>query len=234
MKKILITTLLALSVAVAGAAERKRQLLIFVGEGNMFGVNAEKKVLPVLKREKSLQGQDLKVAWHVRNYLPTSFLDAAWKPAENGNKKAVKVKQAGAEYPRFLTNVKRVAGQNKFETVVLYWYQGQSDARNGHGAEYTDSVKRVVSRLEKDLGLGEIKVVLTRLTDSKQELQRHADWKVVREAQTDLVKKNLKWKLVNTDDFNGVSNDLRLNSKGFKELNEQYAQHALDFITKKN
>lgn len=232
MKKLFITILLGLSIAVAGAAERKRQLLIFVGEGNMFGANPEKTVLPVLKKEKSLRGQDMRVVWHVRPYLPTFFLDGEWQPADVDSKKSREVDNVGFEYPRLLASVRRTARKDTFENVVLYWYQGQSDARGGHGAEYADSVKRVVSKLEKDLGLGEIDVVLTRLTDAREESKKNADWQVVRDAQTELAKKNKKWKLVDTDALNGVSNNLRLTSRGFKELSATYAQLALEFITK--
>lgn len=229
MKKLLITTLLGLSVCIAGAAEKQRQLLIFVGEGNMFGVRPEKAVVPILKKEKSLRGDEFKVAWAVENYLPVSSLDKDWKPADP---KAKKMKRAGNLYKRMFERVKRAAGKKEYETIVLYWYQGASDARNEHGAEYAESVERVIKRLEDDLKLGTINVVLTGLTDSKKEARRYKDWDVIRQAQQKLAKKNKKWTFVSTDELNGPANKLKLTNPGFKQLGKDYAESALTFIPK--
>ena len=229
MKKLLITTLLGLSVSIAGAAEKKRQLLIFVGEGNMFGVRPEKVVIPELKKEKSLRGNELKVAWAVENYLPVSSLDEEWKPADP---KAKKVKRVGELYKRLFEKVKRSAGKKEYETVVLYWYQGASDARNEQGAEYAASVERVIKRLEADLKLGTINVVMTGLTDSKKETRQYKDWDVIRKAQQKLAQKNKKWTFVSTDELNGPANKLKLTNQGFKQLGADYAASALTFIPK--
>lgn len=229
MKTFLITILLGLSVAIAGAAERKRHLLIFVGEENMHGMRPEKFIVPVLKKEKSLRGNEFKVSWYVEDYLPVTRLDEQWKSTDP---KAKKVKKAGELYKRLFKEVKRTAGNKKYETIVLYWYQGVSDARNGHGASYGKAVERVVKKLEADLKLGKINVVITGLTDAKKETKRFKDWAVIRKAQEKLGSSNAAWKFVNTDELNGSSNKLKLTNKGFKALGAEYAAHALTFTAK--
>lgn len=227
MKKFLITCFLGLSIAAAGAAEKKRHLLIFVGENNLAGARPAKNVLPALKKVHPLSKNEFKVAEYYQSYLPTTTLDKAWKSKAE---KPVKVRKAGRQYENLLRSVKRAASNRKFDTISLFWYQGASDARADYGKEYFGSVQRVVTRLEKDLDQGKINVVLTRLTDAKKESKRFEAWETVRKSQDELADKNKGWEIVDTDEFNGPGNKARLTSKGYKELSAKYAEHAITFL----
>ena len=218
---------------VTSAAPRKRHLFIFVGENNMESVRPERSVLPILKKDKELRKADLIWVREARRTMSMHDVDEGWKDSEGKAKKKYgadyKVKQTKS-YKRLLENARQAAKKKPCETVVLFWMQGESDAQNGWGDQYAASFQRFIDSFEKDLDLGEINVVITRLSDYGLENKKYPDWEKVRKAQTSLVKKNKGWVLIDTDDFNGKLNKLQFDKKGIEKIGELYAAAAMKFV----
>ncbi|PQJ28115.1 sialate O-acetylesterase [Rubritalea profundi] len=235
MKKLIITLFLGLAV-VAVAAPRKRHLFIFAGENNMESVRPERTVIPALKKDKEVRKGELLWVREARREMSMHDVDEGWKDSEGKTKKKFgpdyKVKQT-KNYKRLLKNARQAAKKRPCDTIVLFWMQGESDAKNGWGDEYAASFKRFVTNLEKDLALGKINVVITRISDFGTENKKYPDWQNVRDAQKQLVKDNKGWILIDTDDKNGKLNKLQFDKKGIARIGELYAEIAIEFVTGK-
>jgi hypothetical protein len=235
MKKLITSLFLGLAV-VATAAPRKRHLFIFAGENNMESVRPERTVIPLLNKDKELRKAELLWLRDARRVMSMHDVDEGWRDSEGKAKKkfgsGYKVKQTKS-YKRLLENARQAAKKKACDTIVLFWMQGESDAKNGWGDEYAASFKRFVTNLEKDLDLGEVNVVITRVSDHGTENKRYPDWQKVRDAQNQLVIDNKGWILIDTDDKNGTLNKLEFDKKGLARISELYAEIATKFITGK-
>ena len=233
MKKLIIGLLLGLTV-VTSAAPKKRHLFIFVGENNMESVRPERTVIPVLKKDKEVRKGELLWVREARREMSMHDVDEGGRDSEGNAKKKFgpdyKVKQTKM-YKRLLEDARQSAKKKPCDTIVLFWMQGESDAKNGWGDEYAASFQRFVTNLEKDLDLGEINVVITRLSDYGTDNKKYPDWQKVRDAQKKLVKDNKGWILIDTDDKNGKLNKLKFDKKGIERIGELYAEIAMEFVT---
>jgi hypothetical protein len=238
MKTLIVTLLFCCSLLSSHSAPRKRHLFIFAGENNMESVKPERLVIPELeKKDKELKKADLLWTRQARRVMAMNDVDSEWTDDEGKSKVRYGSgysKKKAKEYERLVETARATARKKECDTVVLFWMQGETDAQKGWGEQYAESFARFVKQLEEDLELGEIDVVIARLSDhglQEKWQKKYPDWEKVRKAQEKLVKDNKGWVLIDTDDLNGKLNNLKFDKKGIEILGDRYADAALKFVS---
>lgn len=229
MKTLVAAILVSLSMFAAADSH----LLIFLGENNIEKLRPERHVLPDIQRSRDLRGDQIYWARIAERKLSLKDLDKASK----GNRlrgyghSGSKGRSGASDYNRILSAIRTEAPPKEVDNIILFWMQGETEAKEARGDTYTESVQNFVKVLEEDLDLGEITLVITRLSDYGLDKAQYPDWEKVRKAQEKLVKDNEGWELVDTDELNGSSNSLKFDSKGIEALGEMFTQIGLRLMT---
>lgn len=88
----------------------------------------------------------------------------------------------------------------------------------------------MVKQLAADLKRDDINVVIGRINDFSMNNKSHPHWTMVREAQVEAAESLPRCKWVDTDDLNGLKNDIHATKEGYKLLGERFAKKAIELI----
>jgi hypothetical protein len=214
--------------AMSGLEAGRQHYFIFVGEGNIEKLRPELFFIPKVQKSEVLRGDQIFWSKSMERNLTLRGLDKWWT-AEGEDKPAGGA--SGNGFKRMLMNIRNEAPMTACDTVVLFWMQGETDAKLRYGGSYQNAFERFVARLEAELGLGPIDVVITRLNDYDMEGKVYPDWVRVRDAQVQLAADHDGWEVIDTDALNGPNNALKFTTKGLEKLCENYAEWAVFFAS---
>ena len=145
-----------------------------------------------------------------------------------------KMKSNGEEYTRLINAVTDAAQDESFDTVGFIWMQGESDANNRLSEVYEESFRKLIARLEKDLGRDDLYCVIGRINDYARSRPDNEHWHRVRAAQVKLGSaKGNAW--IDTDDLNGGSEDqpdgdIHFPREGAVIVGQRFADKAIELI----
>lgn len=143
-----------------------------------------------------------------------------------------KMNSNGEEYPRLMNAVMDTAKDDSFDTVGFIWMQGESDANNRLSEVYEESFRKLIARLEKDLGRDDLYYVIGRINDYARSRPDNEHWHRVRAAQVRLGStKGNAW--IDTDDLNGGSEDqpdgdIHFPREGAVIVGQRFADKAIE------
>ncbi len=138
----------------------------------------------------------------------------------------------GDLYDRLLVKVNQAIQGQTIETMTFVWMQGEHEGRTaGFGAVYGASLQGLLTQLRNDLGRQDINFVIGRLSDFDPRYPAIIEsWSLVRQAQVAVAGAHSRGAWVNTDDLNGVINDLHYTLEGYNTLGLRFADKAIQLI----
>lgn len=224
--------LFLLAATTANAAE-PNHLFILSGQSNMERWDPDKKFVPTLKKE--LKKQDfwiVKVA-HGGKAIHNWVDDYDAIAREAGVNKIPKTHGA----PYFDEILKKVREGEKEHgkptTVTLVWAQGEADARRGQAAAYRPAFVSLVGRLQRELAVDHVNVVVSRLSDWEPSAEAAQEgWATVRRVHWTYGTKEPHAAWVDADDLNNLGSkkkpveDIHYSKKGYKILAQRLARQA--------
>ena len=218
MKNLLtLIPLLLLSASPLFAGEGKH-LFILSGQSNMAGLKPAESFTPTVEEEF---GKDNVIIVHdAQGGQPIRRWYKGWKPADGP-----KPESNGDLYDRLMSKVNKAVDGQELASVTFLWMQGESDAKQGHGSVYEDSMKGLVKQVADDLGREGVNVVIGRISDFGINKPGWKDWDTVREAQVNAAEDAAKGAWVDTDDLNDGKN------RGGKEIKDDLHYSAEGYVT---
>lgn len=240
-KLLRFAVLLSSAVCIAGCIVTKeplnknqnshnKHLFILSGQSNMGGLRPSETFTP--KLASVLGEENITVVRHARGSSPIRRWLEQW-PKSTGE-----LDNIGNLYEALMEKVNRHAPFNQYSSVTFIWMQGETDAREGHGDVYLNSLIDLYSQLGSDLRREDINFVVGRLSDHGIGMDKFPDWINLRQSQMELTKiiPNSAW--VDTDDLNDginkkgeyINNDLHYSVEGYQVLGERFAEAALRLI----
>lgn len=138
----------------------------------------------------------------------------------------------GEEFTRLVKAVKDACDARSFETVTFIWMQGESDAMRDLGAAYERSFTSLLGNLKKELGIGEMRFVIGRISDHGLHGDQAEGWKKMRQIQRKIAEDDPLGAWIDTDDLNGgdetmPQGDLHYPKGQAVTLGERFARAAL-------
>ena len=237
--------LAVLSVNAAGQAEDGKHLFILSGQSNMYHMDPKISFTPAVT--KALGEANVTVVKNAKRGAPIRAWDKDYKwpadrPEPTGRKRPGKKEQKkeyGWLYDKLMESLKKHTAGKTYDTITFVWMQGETDGGQQLADRYTDSFKRLVTRLKSDLKVDSLNIVIGRLSDYGLGTKRKKEWVAMRELQVKLAEEdpNVEW--VNTDDLNDkvkngkMQNDLHYTKEGYKILGQRFAEKAIALIKKK-
>lgn len=137
---------------------------------------------------------------------------------------------------RFLTTAK-AALENLDDSKVKYtiggmlWMQGESDADQGMGAEYEDSLKDFIKEMRSEFKEREMPFVMGRILPTFDKPAGNGP--LVRAALETIAQEDENAACFDTDDFDRI-NKGHYNHDGQIELGETFAKHLLSLVNEKS
>lgn len=221
-----------LSTLSAVAAEPSH-LFILSGQSNMERWDPDQKFVPTLKKQLKPDAFWVVKVAHGGKAIHNWVDDYASIAKEAGVPKVPKTD--GAPYfDEILTQVRAGIGEHgKPTTVTLVWAQGEADARRGQAAAYLPAFRSLVARLEKELEVDHLNVVVSRLSDwEPSAAEAKEGWAEVRRANWTYGSKEPHAAWVDADDLNNIGSkkkpveDIHYSKKGYKILATRLALQA--------
>lgn len=207
-------------------APAPKHLFILSGQSNMAHLDPEISFKPILG--EALGKENVIIVKDALSGKPIRRWYKSWKPL-NGKTP----KETGDLYARLLVLVREAIRDVEVGTVTFVWMQGETDAREGHGEVYAESLKGLIEQLRSDLKRPDMNVVIGRLSDFDLDNDTYSHWTKVREAQMAVAGADPRAAWVDTDDLNGPENKLHYaRPEGYKELGKRFAEKALALIQK--
>lgn len=130
-------------------------------------------------------------------------------------------------YDILIKNVKKALEERKdmnLKSVTFVWAQGASDVIYGRVDDYEASFNRVMDQLKRDLDWEDINLVSARMND----WGKTAEWRRMRDLQ-EKIADDYGGHWVDTDDCNGVIDDLHDTVAGYKLRAKRYADVILNY-----
>jgi hypothetical protein len=243
MKNLCIATLVALiSVSSVNAEGNKKHLFILSGQSNMGALKPEISFTPTV--EAAFGKDKVIVVKQAQGGSPIRCWYKKWKAPE-GATKLGKFK-VGQVYDWLMNrHVRKVMKDQKFESIVFVWMQGESDTIGPNGRAtpaanvYEASLKGLIQQLRDDIGRQDMHVVIGRISDFGNG-KFDGEWDKVREAQVKTADDDPLAAWIDTDDLNNkysgkagrIIDDLHYTKDGFKILGERFAEKAIELIKK--
>ena len=237
MKNLCIATLVALiSVSSVNAEGNKKHLFILSGQSNMGALKPEISFTPTV--EAAFGKDKVIVVKQAQGGSPIRCWYKKWKAPE-GATKLGKFK-VGQVYDWLMNrHVRKVMKDQKFESIVFVWMQGERDAKTGMADVYKASLKGLIKQLRDDIGRQDMHVIIGRISDHGNG-KFDGQWNKVREAQVKVADDDPLAAWIDTDDLNNIhsgktgriEDDLHYSKEGFKILGERFAEKAIELIKK--
>ena len=250
--RYLALTFFVIASGLAGAEEQARHLIILTGQSNMNGKVREGDIIkPMVEKEF---GKDSVIA--VRHAAGGSSI-AFWLE-KTINADGVEVSSPGTVYPKWMESVKAASKGEDIASVTFIWMQGESDVLLNKKPDWQDgkpmsaqiyrkNILRLLERVQTDLGVDELNVVIGRLSDyhknedKQMPEEKKETWVAIRELQVKIAEELPSGAWVNTDDLNDglqtrqgeskeVSNDLHYTDKGYEVFSERLAEASIKLI----
>lgn len=209
----------------------KMHLFILSGQSNMQGLDPEISFVPTVAERYG--AENVIVVHDALGGQPIRRWDKSWKATGEQNPD-----QIGDLYDQLMSKVATAIEGQSLASVSFLWMQGERDAREALSDLYTDSFKRVVGQLEKDLSRDDINVVYGRLSDFDLSNKTYPHWTRMRELQVALAESEPRMSWVDTDDLNDgvnkrgatIKDDLHYSVSGYKEFGSRLANAAIALI----
>jgi len=225
---LLVAVVLLLLPAMAGA--KTLRLFVLSGQSNMKGVDPDASFTPAVKAAFPDDECIVVHSAYSGQLIRTWYKD--WKLPEGADPTPIRGKN-GAHYGQLMEAI-TTAMEDKpaAVTITFCWMQGEADANHkGYGAVYAAALTGLLDQLHKDLGRGDIDVVIGRISDyGNDDPVNRPDWNVVRKAQVDWAEHTPRATWFDTDDLNGPSNGLHYGKDGWRRLGERFAAKAVELI----
>lgn len=222
---------LLISCTLTSNNTEERHLFILSGQSNMVRLDPSETFIPAL--EETFDKNNIVVIKDAKGTQPIRRWYKNWQSASGDMPKG-----NGDLYERLMTKVQQQAPFNQYQTITFIWMQGERDAREQHGDVYAQSLAGLIQQLSDDLGRNDINFVIGRLSDFGTDNKNFPHWNKVRQAQMYLANNSSRGSWVNTDEFNDginqegkeITNDIHYSVKGYQELGNQFAAHAIELI----
>lgn len=228
---LLITFTACLPTLGASGAEMEKHLFILSGQSNMAGLDPDESFTPTVR---AALGEDKVIV--VKDALggqPIRRWYKQWKPAVGDGPQAT-----GDLYDRLMEKVREAIEDQEIATVTFVWMQGERDAREGHGDVYAVSLNGLLEQVRRDLGRGDVRFVIGRLSDFDMANEKYPHWTKVRHAQVEVAESDPHGAWVDTDDLNDginrrgkqIRDDLHYSAEGYETLGRRFAEKAIGMI----
>ena len=138
----------------------------------------------------------------------------------------------GALVKRFISSAQAALKNLKDEGVKyrvegMLWMQGESDADQGKGAEYEDSLKKFIKEMRREFKEREMPFIMGRIITTFDKPKGNGP--LVRAAQESVAEEVKNVVCFDTDDFDRI-NKGHYNHEGQLELGKTFAKHMLTFL----
>lgn len=232
MKRPVFTFIISLILCASISAEEMgKHLFILSGQSNMERLDPAISFTP--RVEAAFGAENVLVVKDAEGGQPIRRWYKEWK-SEDG----VKGKENGDLYARLMVRVNEAVKGRDFDTVTFVWMQGETDAREGHGKVYADSLNGLIGQLSDDLGGRELNVVIGRISDFGISDKAYPHWNMIRRAQVGVADRSSKGAWVDTDDLNDgvnekgetIKDDLHYSVEGYKEFGNRLAEAGILLI----
>jgi Carbohydrate esterase, sialic acid-specific acetylesterase len=207
-------------------AARKVRLFVLSGQSNMQGVNPGGSFTPVVKQ--AFPADDVIVVHYAEGGTPIRRWWKGWTGPHDASAVGAE-KPPGDLYDALMARVKTALAGKTPDTVAFAWMQGERDAKSGLSASYEEALKGLIKAVRDDLKHPDAVVVIGRLSDH-QKGKEH--WDAVRAIQEKVATQDPRGAWVDSDDLNGVKNDLHCTQEGFAELGRRFAAKAVEWLAK--
>jgi hypothetical protein len=210
-----------------------KHLFILSGQSNMEGMHHWKDFTPQIKQ--AFGADNIIVVWDAKGGEPISRWYKSWKSSRGDIPKL-----RGDLYDRLMQKVITQTSGQKLSSVSFLWMQGETDARNGDGDVYRESLTGLVRQLSEDLRRDDINVIIGRISDYDMQNREFPHWTLVRNEQIKFSENYPRSSWFDTDDLNDgldrlgkqVTNDLHYSKIGYEILGKRFADHAIQLIKK--
>ncbi len=115
----------------------------------------------------------------------------------------------------------------KYEIDGMLWMQGESDAAQGKGAEYEESLKKFIKDMRREFKEREMPFIMGQILPTFDKPEGNGP--LVRAAQATVAKELKKVAVFDTDDFDRI-NKGHYNHEGQIELGNTFAEHLLEMM----
>ena len=113
----------------------------------------------------------------------------------------------------------------KYKVEGMLWMQGESDADQGMGAEYEESLRKFIKAMRKEFKEREMPFLMGRILPTFDKPKGHGP--MVRAAQEKVAEEDENVACFDTDDFERI-NKGHYNHEGQLELGQTFAEHFLE------
>jgi len=206
--KIPLTVLFCLSLPLI-AADKPVHLFILSGQSNMQGMDPETGFLPEAK--KLFDGEQVVYIKVAKGGQPIcrwleEWTDIAEKNGVDARTRKRILKDKGVEfYQPILDQYKEMLKKHpKPASVTFCWMQGERDANGGGQPAYKDALKKLITKLRRDLERPDMNVVIGRLSDAGEKKE---SWKAMRKIQMEIAGEDPSGAWVDCDDLNNKTKD---------------------------
>jgi len=219
----IIFTFIIISNSCTPKTENGTHLFILSGQSNMANLDPSISFKPNL--ENLLSKENIIIVKYALGSQPIYRWYKEWT-YENG----MKPENSGDLYDSLMRKVTKAIKGKKIKSVTFVWMQGERDAKLKYGDAYEKSLVGLIKQLSDDLQWNELNVVIGRLNDYSMDNNTHPHWTVVRETQVKVAESIKRGGWVDTDDLNGVKNDIHCTEEGYFILGERFANKAITII----
>ena len=236
--KIPLTVLFCLSLPLI-AADKPVHLFILSGQSNMQGMDPETGFLPEAK--KLFDGEQVVYIKVAKGGQPICRWLEEWDSIAEKNgvdartRKRI-LKDKGVEfYQPILDQYKEMLKKHpKPASVTFCWMQGERDANGGGQPAYKDALKKLITKLRRDLERPDMNVVIGRLSDAGEKKE---SWKAMRKIQMEIVNEDPSGAWVDCDDLNDKMKDGKTQNavhyerpEGYDVLGRRFARQGYALI----
>jgi hypothetical protein len=236
--KIPLTVLFCLSLPLI-AADKPVHLFILSGQSNMQGMDPETGFLPEAK--KLFDGEQVVYIKVAKGGQPICRWLEEWDSIAEKNgvdartRKRI-LKDKGVEfYQPILDQYKEMLKKHpKPASVTFCWMQGERDANGGGQPAYKDALKKLITKLRRDLERPDMNVVIGRLSDAGEKKE---SWKAMRKIQMEIAGEDPSGAWVDCDDLNNKTKDGKTQNavhytrpEGYITLGRRFARQGYALI----
>jgi len=221
-----LSTLTCFGHSLSAADAGKVRLFVLAGQSNIREVAPDAAFTPAVKQ--AYPNDDVVVVHYAEGGTPIRRWWQGW-PGPHDVSAAGADQAPGDLYVTLMTNVKTALAGRTPDTVVLAWMQGERDAKSGLSASYEQALKGLIQAVRDDLKQPNMAFVIGRLSDH---LKGKDHWDAVRAIQEKVAMQDPRGAWVDTDDLNGVKNDLHCTKDGFVELGRRFAAKSVELLAR--
>lgn len=204
---------------------QKVYLFILSGQSNMVALEPKKTFIPTLNKafpnDEILVTKFAEIGQPIRRWIKRSASTKNDTPERRGD---------GEFYEILMEKVKGIVNTKRIDAITLIWMQGERDARTRQGGDYETNLRYLIDGFRADLQRKDMNFVIGRLSDFRMR-SKEDQWEQIRRAQMLVADSDSRGAWVDTDDLNGVKNDLHYTKEGYKELGKRFAQAAIRLIS---